>query len=414
MGTNSDRYAENVNAGRNVYSPDDELGAGLPVGPRIFISHRSADKPIARAVAGVLSSLGVHYWLDEQDHDLQRAAALGLVGQQGVVHAIERGVAHSSALLGVVSARTVGSWWVPYEIGFSRAAGKASNFVLTGDRRDIRLPSFARIAATYTSVDELARWASTLTGHDLHSDLTGIPEVSIRQLAQYLPLDPPEPDVVSLCERALDAIEILANPAAQQTLALTSEEFDWMPTTGALAAEIGYDLFAPLALLPVPVSVEPEVRAMLETAYRIPVRHYQIAAEGPALDYAPACAGWKIVRYQTPARNWLQGLDLSQLADRLDLFLTTRDRQGGLRMATRDEFKAEFYRVLSSVDERSRRGLGVLLNPLFGFTPQSRPVFWRILALHWVLYESITGPRKSAPFDEDLRRLAHDYLDRQT
>jgi hypothetical protein len=94
-----------------------------------------------------------------EDHDLQRAAALGLLGQEGVVHAIERGVRHTAALLGQVSSRTAGSWWVPYEIGFSRAAGKSSNFVVTGDPRDVQLPSFARIAATYMSVDELARVA---------------------------------------------------------------------------------------------------------------------------------------------------------------------------------------------------------------------------------------------------------------
>jgi hypothetical protein len=41
--------------------------------------------------------------------------------------------------------------------------------------------------------------------------------------------------------------------------------------------------------------------------------------------------------------------------------------------------------VLKSGDERMRRSLGVLLNPLFGFTPKSRPIFWRILSIRCVL-----------------------------
>ncbi len=70
----------------------------------------SVDKPVARAIASVLSSLHVHYWLDEEDEDLQRAAALGMLGDKGLVHAIERGVRHATALLGLVSSRTAGSW----------------------------------------------------------------------------------------------------------------------------------------------------------------------------------------------------------------------------------------------------------------------------------------------------------------
>jgi hypothetical protein len=82
-------------------------------------------------------------------------------------------------------------------------------------------------------------------------------------------------------------------------------------------------------------------------------------------------------------------------------------------MATQDEYKAEFYRVLRSDDDRSRRSLGVLLNALFGFTPKSRSVFWRILPIQCVLYASITGRRLNVPFDTDVRRFAQGYVDCQ-
>ena len=68
------------------------------VGPQVFLSHRNFDKPVVRALATLLSALDIHYWLDEEDQDIQRAVALGLIGDTALVHAIERGVKHSSVL----------------------------------------------------------------------------------------------------------------------------------------------------------------------------------------------------------------------------------------------------------------------------------------------------------------------------
>ena len=126
---------------KNIYQIEEVLNLAQPNGPRVFLSHRKADKSIVRAIALLLSALDVHYWLDEEDQDLQRAAALGMLGDQGLVHAIERGVRHTTTLLGLMSPRTEGSWWVPYEIGYSRAAEKPVSFLMlsTGNQK-VRLP----------------------------------------------------------------------------------------------------------------------------------------------------------------------------------------------------------------------------------------------------------------------------------
>jgi hypothetical protein len=97
--------------GRNCYSVLDGPFAQQVVGPQVFLSHRKFDKPIVRALASLLSALDVHYWLDEEDQDIQKAVALGLIGDSALVHAIERGVKHCSTLLGLISSRTQGSWW---------------------------------------------------------------------------------------------------------------------------------------------------------------------------------------------------------------------------------------------------------------------------------------------------------------
>lgn len=62
---------------------------------------------------------------------------------------------------------------------------------------------------------------------------------------------------------------------------------------------------------------------------------------------------------QNAARTWLQGLKRSQLDDRIDQFMTTRDRNNRSRLATKGEFNGEFERVFSSTHERNRRSLGV-------------------------------------------------------
>ena len=109
-------FLSNMNQGRNIYRHSDLADSSLVPGVKVFLSHRLSDKPIVRAIASILSALDVHYWLDEEDADLQRAAALGMLGDTGLVWAIERGVQHSTVLLGTLSNNTTGSWWVPYEL----------------------------------------------------------------------------------------------------------------------------------------------------------------------------------------------------------------------------------------------------------------------------------------------------------
>jgi hypothetical protein len=353
---------------------------GVP-GPKVFLSHRNHDKPVVRSLARLLSALDVHYWLDERDQDVARAVALGLVGDSALVHAIERGVNHCTALLGLLSPRTQGSWWVPYEIGYSRAAQKQVSFVsVRPSTGETLTPEFVRTAAVYWSIDEIARWASTLAGHDLHhSDLSFVDQSIYDELAQYLPSDPPTPDLESLCKRALAAIDLVDKPEVQSELRLTTDTFEWLPSRGGAVREIAYDLMAPLAYYQLGLPTPLGLGTALQNAYDALTDHYAIARTYPPLAYEPECHNWKRQRYITPDRTWLQGLRPDQLSQRLGVFLSARDRRGGLRLATREEFKAEFDRVLKSNDEPARRSLGVFLNPLFGFTPGERPVYARIL-----------------------------------
>src|SRR2546426_11718202 len=98
-----------TNNTHNLYSPVDVVDRDLTRTERVFISHRSFDKPLATAVAALFEGLGVHYWFDREDEDTHRAASLGMAGEQALVHAIERVIKHSIPVLGILSDTTLGA-----------------------------------------------------------------------------------------------------------------------------------------------------------------------------------------------------------------------------------------------------------------------------------------------------------------
>lgn len=399
----------------NLYSPVDILDRDLPRTERVFISHRSFDKLLATAVAALLEGLGVHYWFDHEDEDTRRAAALGMAGDQALVHAIERGIKHSSCVLGLLSDNTRGSWWVPYEIGASRALGRSVSFLVLASIRGMdALPEYVRLAANYWSVDELIRWAASLQGGHINALTAPVSERLIVEVEQFVPRHPPTTTLRELSMRALAAIDLLGKREIQQALQLTStEQFDWLPTRGGLVRDLAYDLLAPLAFFRLNEQqlVDPQ-RHLLQLVYRSITQHYDLANSSPRLTYDPERAGWRQRRYYEPASAWLQGMSIEQLGERLDRFLIVPDISRNRRLATREEFKAEFDRIQQSSNEHERRSLGVLVNPLFGFTPADRPVYWRVLALQQWLHEAIVNHSIEAAFDDITRSVVKQFLER--
>src|SRR5688572_28936795 len=99
------------------------LSKGIGSSPCIFISHISVDKSAATAVGSYITSRGdIDIYLDINDADLQDSVSKA--NAAGITRFIERGLSKSTHIMCLVSASTVGSWWVPYELGFAKNAGK--------------------------------------------------------------------------------------------------------------------------------------------------------------------------------------------------------------------------------------------------------------------------------------------------
>lgn len=130
--------------------------------PRVFLSHRRPDKDIAREIAAYFEQLGLYYYFDEQDVVLERMLACGHTEARAIVEAIEEGLRHCSHLLGVLSMHTMGSWWVPYEIGSARARGHETAHLIVDAVGVVALPEFIRIVPNVTSADALFGWAKPI------------------------------------------------------------------------------------------------------------------------------------------------------------------------------------------------------------------------------------------------------------
>ncbi len=115
-----------------------------------------------RELAEYLEHLQLFYYFDECDETLRRLREQGHSEPQAIVNAIDEGIAHSTHLLGILSRRTMGSWWVPYEIGVSRAKGISTAFLLLPSITPEMVPEYVRAAQYFWSVEELLAWCQPL------------------------------------------------------------------------------------------------------------------------------------------------------------------------------------------------------------------------------------------------------------
>ena len=134
--------------------------------PCIFISHISIDKSAATAIGNYITRQGdIDTYLD-------------------ITQFIERGLSHSTHIMCLVSKDTVGSWWVPYELGFAKKAGKSlSTMKLKGE---VALPPFLEISELIRGTKGLNAYLTAIRG-TLRKSLT---ETLIVHTAGQHPLDP--------------------------------------------------------------------------------------------------------------------------------------------------------------------------------------------------------------------------------
>jgi hypothetical protein len=99
--------------------------------PCIFLSHIRGDKKQVKEFGEYIKNAGINIYLDVDDEKLK--AAVDASDDEKITYFIEVGIRNSTDLMIFLSDATRRSWWVPYEIGFGKAATKRLSCVKLRD-----------------------------------------------------------------------------------------------------------------------------------------------------------------------------------------------------------------------------------------------------------------------------------------
>jgi TIR domain len=109
----------------------------------VFISHQKADSAFCKQIADYILRAGMDVYFDEYDHDLRLHRENN--DPHGVTECILKGINSSNFMLCVVSPQTLGSTWVPFEVGYGFEKTQLGVLAIKGVRR-ANLPHYALTA----------------------------------------------------------------------------------------------------------------------------------------------------------------------------------------------------------------------------------------------------------------------------
>ena len=121
----------------------------LKTKPCVFLSHYGKDKAAVIEIGKYFDSVGVDYYLDIKDANLQHAVSDD--DQALITQFIELGIMNSTHLLTILSDETKKSWWVPYEIGYAKRDGVMIAHLLLRDVQG-KLPEFLNITEKLSGI----------------------------------------------------------------------------------------------------------------------------------------------------------------------------------------------------------------------------------------------------------------------
>ena len=117
----------------------------------VFISHQGQDLVQAKLAAVVLQDAGVSTYLDVDDPAVHGDSVKLEVYLRDIIRSTQ-------ALLAIVTLNAQGSWWVPFEIGVAREAGKVLS-CRVDKMEGVALPSYLAAWPIVTSDEMLKAWA---------------------------------------------------------------------------------------------------------------------------------------------------------------------------------------------------------------------------------------------------------------
>lgn len=96
----------------------------------------------------------------------------------------------SSHLLGIISQRTKGSWWVPYEIGAARHASKPTAHLISADAKE--LPEFIQASKVLLDLYDFRNWLESVGPRPIYASASlkkSMPNFSSPYISELRNLD---------------------------------------------------------------------------------------------------------------------------------------------------------------------------------------------------------------------------------
>lgn len=134
--------------------------------PRVFISHQKKDSDVARKIADYLEEAGIDIYFDQYDNSIDRT------NPESVVRAIRYGIENSSHMLVVFSPNTLGSMWVPWEIGYAYNSTVTLGVLRIKGVAENELPEYLKVVKVISDIWDLNQLISNITRTDRENLLT--------------------------------------------------------------------------------------------------------------------------------------------------------------------------------------------------------------------------------------------------
>ena len=150
----------------------------------VFISHVRDDKPLSVSIGEYIKKAGYNIYLDIEDDELQKAVSAG--DAKKITACIEKGIEASTHTMCIVSEKTVRSWWVPYEIGFSKKSGKGISSLTHKDTTT--MPEYLKIGCLISGIKGLNSYLDSIKS-DVKKFSGSIPGTVISEYATNHPLE---------------------------------------------------------------------------------------------------------------------------------------------------------------------------------------------------------------------------------
>jgi hypothetical protein len=130
--------------------------------PRLFVSHRKDDESRARDVATLAQAEGFQVWLDVLDSRLQGTAqaSTGTPSDAlGIALIIEMALLNCTHVIALITPRTPGTYWVPYEYGRVKDSSPHSlRAACWIDQRVTYQPEYLELGVKTRSDDDIRDW----------------------------------------------------------------------------------------------------------------------------------------------------------------------------------------------------------------------------------------------------------------